>query len=98
MQVAIKFETRHYINVACSRIRDNLAHIVFGEAGSRSCRGQAIERDAGLVVKVILIVFPARHQVDLALDVGYPQEGPFAHVHHGSAIGHRGPIGQLSLR
>src|ERR1700722_4287219 len=95
--MAVEFQARHHVDVTETGVGYDFAHVLLGEASSWSGRREAIKGDGGFVVEVVLVAFPASHQVDLAFDIGDAEERALAHVNHGAAIGQGGPVFDLGF-
>ena len=97
VQVPIELEARHHVDVALAAVSDDPSHLVFRKATLGIQQGKPVERDARLVIEVVLVGLPARKKVELTLDLFLRRQRTVAHVHHDSPIGQRRPVVDFNL-
>jgi len=96
--MAVEFQEGNHVDVAFAPVSDDAFHLLFRKTAAGIEQRITVELDASFAVKVVLIGFPAREEIQLALDLVFRGKLPVTHVDHGSAVGERRPIADLDFR
>ena len=92
MQVAVELVQRDHVHMPLPRMRNDSSDLVLGVAPLGIQQIIAAQLNARFVVHVILVGFPARQKVYLALDFSHCRQRPVAKVHHETPVGQGGPV------
>ena len=98
VQMAVKLEAGHDIDVPRAPVGDDAADLFFRKAAAGVQDRIARKLDARFAVKVILVGLPTRQEIQLAFDFLLSRERPVAHVHHRAAISERRPVVDRDFR